>query len=94
MLLNGGADRRGGVLGLANGPGVLVLRLETLEQVRLLRSHLGPDLLGHLGGDDSLVLLLLVDRVRDRLNAVLVVVLETRRRKERCKASAHVRKDE
>lgn len=76
VLLNLGTDRRGRVLGLADRPGVLVLRLEALEQVALLGLHLGADLLGYLGGNDSLVLLPLVDRVRDRLDAVLVVVLQ------------------
>jgi hypothetical protein len=75
VLLDGRADRRGRVLGLADRTRVLVLGFETLEQLGLLRRHLGPDLLGHLGGDDRLVLLTLVDRVRDGLDPVLVVVL-------------------
>ena len=45
VLLNLGTDRRGRVLGLADRPGVLVLRLEALEQVALLGLHLGMDLL-------------------------------------------------
>jgi hypothetical protein len=64
VLLNLSADRRGRVLGLADGARVLVLRLEALEQVALLGLHLGPDLLGHLGGDDRLVLLTLMDHFR------------------------------
>ena len=88
VLLDGRADRRGRVLSLADGPRVLVLGLETLEQRCLLGRHLGPDLLRHLGRDDRLMLLLEVNRVSDRLDAVLVVVLRGGERNERRSVSS------
>lgn len=50
--------------------------LETVDEFGLRGRHLGPDLLRHLGGHDSLVHLLLVHGVGNGLNTVLVVVLE------------------
>jgi hypothetical protein len=75
VLLDGRAERRGRLDRLAHRPRVLVGRLEAIEQLGLGGRHLSLDLLDHLGGDDRLVHLVLVNGVGDRLDPVLVVVL-------------------
>lgn len=74
VLVDGASDGLSSLDRLAHGSGVLVLRLETVKELSLLRRHLGFGLSSDLGLDVGLVLLLLVDKVGDGLDSVLVVV--------------------
>lgn len=74
VLIDGAADALSSLDRLAHRTGVLMLVLEAVEQVSLLGLHLGDGFASDLGLDLSLVLLLLVDEVGDRLDSVLVVV--------------------
>lgn len=70
VLVDGAADALSSLDRLAHRTSVLVLMLQTVEQVRLLGLHLRDGLASNFGLDLGLVLLLLVDEVGNGLDSV------------------------